>query len=93
MIAVSHNHDLEVVKALVEAGADINSRDILGANAFFYAARDTKNPDVITYLLEMGADAKILIEEIWTLYEIGRLNENLKNTEALQQLYDACHSE
>lgn len=42
MIAVSHNHDLEVVKALVEAGADINSRDILGANALFYAARDTK---------------------------------------------------
>jgi|CXWL01.1.fsa_nt_gi ankyrin repeat protein len=41
---------LEVVKVLVEAGADVNKKDSRGQNALFYAAK-VGNKDVVEYLL------------------------------------------
>lgn len=46
---------LNVVKALLDAGADINARDGLGQTALFYAARQG-NADAVQFLLERNAD-------------------------------------
>jgi len=45
----------DYVEILVEAGADINYKNEFGGNAL-YSAIISKNPDIVMYLLEKGAD-------------------------------------
>jgi ankyrin repeat protein len=49
--------DLEMVKLLVEHGADVNQKNFRGATALMGAAVG-KDPAVVKYLIEKGADVK-----------------------------------
>jgi tetratricopeptide (TPR) repeat protein len=55
LIASAHGNHLEVVKMLVEKGANVNAVDLkYGSTALFYAVR-YQNLDMVRYLLERGA--------------------------------------
>ena len=52
----AQNGSLEVVEALVRAGADVNAKDVRNANALVFAvATDHANPKVVQLLLAKGA--------------------------------------
>lgn len=55
MIATSNN-SVEVVKLLIDAGADVDARSEKGTTALMLAAKNSKGVDVINLLLEKGAD-------------------------------------
>lgn len=50
--------DLEAVKILISAGANVNAKGDQGATPLFNAVIG-ENPDVISFLLKSGADPKI----------------------------------
>lgn len=52
---VSVDYDFDAVKALIEAGADVNAKDDEGKTALSWAARN-HNPQVLKALVEAGAD-------------------------------------
>ena len=54
-----------------------------------YAAASTPNPEVITTLLEAGADAKANSNAGKTAIKNARDNESLKDTDALKKLEEA----
>ena len=48
-----------------------------------------ENPDIITILIESGADGKMTDSEGKTAFDYSKDNENLKDTNAYSQLSDA----
>ena len=76
-LAAEHNPDEEVVRALLDAGADANARAYYGQTPLILAARNA-NPAVATLLLEAGADVNA---SEWmgrtALHEAAASNENL----------------
>ena len=54
--AASDNNNAEVVKILIENGADINAPDYLGKIPLHYAASDNNNAEVVKILIENGAN-------------------------------------
>lgn len=59
LIAAAENGHLEVVKALVEAGADLEISNTYNGHTALYAAVKYKKPDVIGYLLSVGAEPNV----------------------------------
>lgn len=57
--AATHNDNVEVLKVLIEAGADINRVGISGNNPLMLAARFSHNPEVVEFLLDNGADPNL----------------------------------
>ena len=55
LFAISHNDNLEVIKALFEHDADINATSDDGETALDRAIRSNRNPEIIRFLLENGA--------------------------------------
>ncbi len=45
----------EQIKAVINAGADVNTHDTIGKTALMWAAGNNPNPQVITTLLKAGA--------------------------------------
>jgi ankyrin repeat protein len=66
IIAAGFNQNPDVIKALLKAGANMETRDkkdeiggfLSEGTALIWAAYNNPNPDVITTLLEAGADSK-----------------------------------
>ena len=46
----------EIVRALIEAGADVNVKNNRGNTALMYEAMSRKNPEIVKVLLEAGAE-------------------------------------
>ena len=55
-IAVRYNENPEIIKTLVELGADINTKDGIGNTPLHEAIVSNKNPEIIKTLVELGAD-------------------------------------
>lgn len=53
--AVTFNPHPDVVRALLEAGSDVNAPGSKGSTPLMRAAKGVKNPEVLTLLLEKGA--------------------------------------
>ncbi len=53
------NDNYDVVKKMIDLGADLNARDNNGDTPLFMAAYGNKNPEVIKALLKYGADVNI----------------------------------
>jgi ankyrin repeat protein len=56
MLAAKDNDDPKVIKALIKAGANVNTEFMSGETALRFAAGHSKNPEVITALVKAGAD-------------------------------------
>jgi ankyrin repeat protein len=50
--------DIRILEMLLKAGADISAADDMTQTALTYAAANTKNPAVVAFLLDAGADAR-----------------------------------
>lgn len=59
MWAAGYNADPNVVSALIEAGARLNSRDNNNGTALLWAAGLNKNPEVVNVLIRAGADKTV----------------------------------
>lgn len=57
--------DVERVRRILAAGADVNSRNRMGVTALFFAA-DTRNPALIELLISAGADVNSADRDGWT---------------------------
>ncbi len=58
MFAAENNQNPEVIKVLLEAGADVNARTAADKTPLMFAAENNQNPEVIKVLLDAGADGK-----------------------------------
>ena len=77
----------EIQSALVN-GADINARDEDGWTPLMLAALASENPEVITVLLEAGADAGLETIEGKTAFDYAEENEHIKGSPAYWELND-----
>ena len=93
MWASMYNHDPEVIKTLLAAGADMNARNSYGWTPLMYASMYNHDPEVITTLLAAGADAKAKDNRGYTAFSYAQYNEKLKgtlkDTAAYQKLEEA----
>ena len=79
-----------MVSTLLTAGADLNTKRVHnGMTVLMYAAKVTKNPEVITILLNAGADAKAKDHDGNTALSYTDINDNIAGTDALRQLEEA----
>jgi uncharacterized protein len=90
MWAALHNRDTEVLAVLLNAGADVNAQNKVGATALMLASHN-QNPDVITTLLEAGADPNLKDNAGKTALVYAQGNEQLKGTDALKKLEEASN--
>lgn len=99
----SDSEGLEMVKMLVEKGADINQADPRGKNALFYAAK-IGNKDIVGYLLDnkirysatdnSGNTARVVAYQTGN-YEIVEMLDNFVRgqNEAVRKQYESANKE
>ena len=85
-IAVCENGTEEEVRLAIEAGADVNVRDCWGKTALMCAAMRDRNPEVITALLDAGADASAKDKDGSAAWDYAQDNDSLKGTDAIRRL-------
>ena len=78
----------EEVRQLIQDGADVNAKNKDEVTPLMPAARNNSNPEVLTVLLDAGANAKAKDNEGKTALDYARENEKLKDTGALKLLED-----
>ncbi len=66
MHAVANNGNPEVIKLLLDAGANVNDSNVYKRQALMWAVRFTHNPEVIKLLLDAGADVNAKAIANWT---------------------------
>ena len=87
MLAVIRNKNPEVIRTLVELGADVNARNNANRTALIYAAESNKNPEVIRTLVELGADVNARdMNGSTPLTQAASLNKNPEVIRALIEL-------
>jgi Ankyrin repeats (3 copies)/Ankyrin repeat len=73
---------LDIVKALINAGADLNTRNIYGRTALHLAACGIKL-DIVKALINAGADLNAKEEDGWTALHLAACYGNLDIVKAL----------
>jgi ankyrin repeat protein len=92
MVAAAENGNPDVLTTLIEAGADVNARDIDGWTPLIMAAKNWRNPTgMITALLNAGADAKVKDKAGKMAINYAKENERLSDTDALRALQNASY--
>ncbi|GHS99151.1 hypothetical protein AGMMS50276_22240 [Synergistales bacterium] len=82
-------HTLNEVRAAIKNGADVNAKDEHGATALMLAALYNSNPEVISLLLERGANANIIDKTGKRAIDYAEERYGWRGTEALKQLKKA----
>ena len=75
----------EAMKALIDAGANVNAKNNIGSTALMWAA-DYGHAEAIKVLLNAGADVNIRNNRGKRAVDFARYNEKLKGTDALRLL-------
>ena len=65
-MAAAHGGQPEIVKLLIEKGAEINAKDKSGWTALMLAARGGY-PEIVKMLIEKGADFRITDKHGWSV--------------------------
>ena len=76
----------ELVRALLEAGADPNARDRSASTPLHFAARKGPTSETIVALLDAGASADGLDSDGMTPLDLANRNPDLADSEALWRL-------
>ena len=77
MYAVEYNEKLEIIRALVELGADVNAHGSEGLTPLMYVANYHQNPELVQILVEHGADVNAQDNKGWTALMFASMyNEN-----------------
>ena len=84
--AAHHNPDIEVVKYLIEKGADANAKTDVGVTPPDLAAGHNPNMEILKYLVENGADANLKDGRDWTPLHYAALHNS--NVEVLEYLIE-----
>ncbi len=76
LLALSKTGSAQEIQDALDAGADINAQNNWGTSALLMAAEYNTNPDVITMLIQAGADVNISDEDWNTalIYAAGNTN-------------------
>lgn len=77
--------NIDTVSLIIKAGADVNNTDITAATALIYAAEGS-GPEIVSMLLDAGADAKIENKYGQKAVDYARENEELKGSDVLKRL-------
>jgi hypothetical protein len=103
LIMAIKTKDLPAVKESLEQGAEVNAKSNDGLTPLMLAARYSSTPEIVTLLLEMGADPLAetpAISRRWTNFlarsnkagqkaiDLAQKNELLKGTPAYWKLHD-----
>ncbi|MXY62455.1 MAG: hypothetical protein F4Y87_03230 [Synechococcus sp. SB0665_bin_28] len=75
-----------MVKALLDAGADLEARAIGGFTPLHMAARDSETPEVVKALLDAGAKPSAKTEEGKTPVELVPDDSPLRGTDVYWRL-------
>ncbi len=81
------NSTPEIIEILIDAGADVNSRDAEGQTPLMWAA-ESNAPEVVQLLLDKGANASLKDEYGKTAFEYAQENEDIKGTDVYWRLND-----
>ncbi|XP_065573811.1 putative ankyrin repeat protein RF_0381 [Artemia franciscana] len=73
--------DLEVIKMVLDKGADVNARDIYGESPLHLAASSRCSQTVVECLLKYGADVHIRNSELASPLHLAALQEHPKSVE------------
>ena len=78
-IAVQNNN-LVLTQKAAEWGVDVNAKNNEGNTALLLAALNSKNTEILKYLLAVGADKSITTEFEESAYDLAKENELLTNS-------------
>jgi ankyrin repeat protein len=87
---------LEVVKVLIDKGADINYQHPISKNTALHLAALNNYPEVVTYLISKGADANIKLRADVSIIRVLKDEGNTKMVEILMAAGakdDGCQGE
>lgn len=87
MLAATYNQHPDVVRMLLEAGADLEAHDTFGLTPLHRAAAHNQNPAITQALVDGGADLEARDRAHWT--PLIRAARNNQNPEVLRALLDA----
>jgi ankyrin repeat protein len=76
----------EAIRIFANAGADVNAKNDSGKTSLMFAAQFSSDPQVITTLLQFGADPKMVDSNGVKAINYAKDNRNLRNTETLRRL-------
>ena len=79
----------EQVQAAIKSGAQVNDSDTLGQTPLMHGAECNENSDVITTLLNAGAEKKTKSIEGKTAFDYAQNNPTIKGTKAYWELNNA----
>lgn len=86
MLYAAISSDLDVIKALVDIGIDVNAQNKRGYTALMFAAAYNK-PEVVRFLLGQDADSSVMahVQNLNTLHTASLFNPNPDTVEVLVQ--------
>lgn len=86
MVAIDRGVSVEYAEAMIDAGCDVNDLWVVANGSALLMACRGSSPEMITMLLDRGADATLVSAEGKGVLEYAALNPKLKNHPVLQRL-------
>ena len=86
MWAARDNTDIDAIEALLDAGADIDARDVGGRTALMWAAK-CNSDKFVNALIDAGADIHMRDDEGRSIADYAQENRKIESTETLRRLW------
>ena len=78
--AVIGKKNKDMLKMLMDMGIDVNAKDNSGQTILHHAAMQAENDELLKFLLQAGADKKVLTEFEESAYDLAKENEILSSS-------------